>query len=97
MDLHIAGQHIEITDTLKSHITEKLAMIEKRFSKITQVRVSLHVDRADQIAESNLHIDGVEFHAKASTHDMYQSIDEMADKLLHQLTKHKEKLIDQHR
>jgi ribosomal subunit interface protein len=35
--------------------------------------------------------------AKAETPDMYQSITELAHKLTQQITKHKQKIIDQHR
>jgi len=96
MELHFSGQNIDVTNALKDHITEKLKPLEKRFHRITQIRVSLHVDKVDQIAEATVHIDGTEIHATASSNDMYRSIDAMAEKLLGQMTKHKEKLIDSH-
>ena len=96
MDLQIVGKHIEITDALKTHITEKLTPIKQRFNKITQIRVSLHLDNANQIAEMNIHFDGTEIHAKSSSADMYHSVDLVIEKIMAQLVKHKDKLIDQH-
>jgi putative sigma-54 modulation protein len=97
MELHFVGKHIDITDALKAHITDKLQPIEKRFSRITQIRITLHVDHLDQIAEGTVHLDGAEIHAAATTADMYLSVDAMIEKLLGQMTKHKEKIIDSHR
>jgi putative sigma-54 modulation protein len=96
MDLQIVGKHIEITDAIKSLITEKIASVMQRYNKITQIRVSLHIDHANQIAEINVHFDGIEIHAKSSSENMYHSIDQVVEKTMAQLAKHKDKLIDQH-
>jgi putative sigma-54 modulation protein len=97
MELHFVGQNIDITDALKSHISDKLTPLEKRFSRISQIRINLHVDHLDQVAEGTVHLDGAEIHAAATSSDMYSSIDTMIEKLLGQMTKHKEKIIDSHR
>lgn len=97
MQLHFIGRHIEVTDALKTHTAEKFKPLEKRFSHITQVNIVLHVEHAMQIAEATLHVNGVEIHASAEDQDMYKAIDILADKLISQLTKYKEKLIKSHR
>jgi putative sigma-54 modulation protein len=89
-----AGRNIEVTEALKQHATDKLNPLLERFKKITKTAVTLHVEHLDQIAEATMHIDGIELHASARSHDMYQSIDEMTDKLNTLLNKHKDKETD---
>ena len=93
----ISGKNIEVTDALKNAVYEKFEKIAERFQRVTKADVILHVDNVTQIAEGTLHIDGHEMHAKAESKDMYRSIHDMIEKLEHQLTKHKEKIIDDHR
>ncbi|EKD69832.1 MAG: hypothetical protein ACD_46C00720G0003 [uncultured bacterium] len=97
MQINFVGKNIEITPAIKTYITDKFSHIEKRFNRITQTHIVLHVENIDQIAEATLYFDGIEMHAAAKSHDMYQSIDMLVDKLTGQMTKHKEKIIDQHR
>ncbi len=97
MQLNLVGRNFDLTEALKTHTNEKFKQLEKRHDHITLVNVALHTEHLAQIAEANIHANGHEFHAKASTEDMYQSIDEVVDKLITQLTKHQEKMIDSHR
>lgn len=97
MQLHFVGKNFDLTEALKNHATEKFQPIQKRFSHITNVNVVLSVEHKDFIAEATLHYDGTEMHATAQSDDMYQAIDKLCDKLLGQLTKHKDKIIDSHR
>lgn len=97
MELHFVGKNITVTPALKSFATEKLQSLEKRFDHITTVNIVFHVEHDAQIAEATAHIDGTEIHARAEDTDMYKAITLMVDKLLGQMTKHKEKIIDSHR
>lgn len=96
MKMHYVGKNIEVTPALKSHTDEKFSHIDKKFQNITNVFVVFTIERNDQVAEATLHINGVEIHASASTHDMYHSIDALCDKLVAQITKLKEKMTDHH-
>ena len=58
---------------------------------IKNMSVVLHVENLTHIAEATLVIDGTELHATAKSNDMYSAIDELVDKLITQITKHKEK------
>lgn len=97
MQLHFVGKNIDVTPALKSFTTDKFKPLEKRYSHITNVNVVFHVEHHSQIAEATVHFNGTEIHASATSEDMYKSIEALADKLLGQITKHKEKLIDSHR
>lgn len=94
MQIHFTGRNIEITPALKTFTTEKMQRIERRFTNINAVNVTFLVENVMQIAEATVHINGVDLHATARSEDMYSAIDELVDKLLTQITKHKEKLTD---
>lgn len=97
MQLHFTGKNIDVTTALKSFATEKMKTLEKRFARISSVNIVFHVEHKKHIAEGTVHLDGSEIHARAEDDDMYAAIDKLLDKLLGQLTKHKEKIIDSHR
>ncbi len=91
MQLNITGHHVELTDALREYVETKFTKLERHFDQITNVQVTLTVDKLRQIAEATLHVAGGEIHASAETEDMYAAIDQLIDKLDRQLIKHKEK------
>lgn len=97
MQLQFIGKNIEITTALKSVTTEKFKTLEKRFSHLTHVNIVFHVEHKIHNVEAILHLNGTEIHASAEDKDMYKAIDLLVSKLLGQMTKHKEKIIDSHR
>ncbi|RDI48779.1 ribosome hibernation-promoting factor, HPF/YfiA family [Aquicella lusitana] len=96
MQLQFVGKNIDITPALKAFATEKLQPLQKRFDFIMQINLVLHIENITHIAEATAHIKGAEIHARAENEDMYKAIEAMIDKLSTQLTKHKEKISEQH-
>ena len=97
MQYHIVGKNIDLTDGLKQTLTEKLDHLFKAFEPISHVDVALYIEHVEQVIEVSARYHAHEIHACAKSTDMYQSIDEVMDKLSVQLVKQKEKLIDSHR
>lgn len=95
MQIQIVG-NIEITPAIKDFTEEKLANIAKRYEHISGVHVALNVEHVTHTAEGTVHLDGLEIHATAKDDDMYKAIEAMSHKLLTQVTKHKDKMIDSH-
>ena len=91
MQVNISGQHLEVTEPLRTYVNEKLERLERHFEKITNVQVILSVDKLEQKVEATLHIPGDKVVANAVHADMYAAIDSLTDKLDRQLKKHKEK------
>ena len=91
MQVNISGQHVEVTQPLRDYVLEKLARVESHFDKITNVQVTMTVEKLKQKIEATLHIPGNEVVANAEHTDMYAAIDSLTDKLDKQLKKHKEK------
>lgn len=94
MEIHITGQHIEITDTLKSYVEEKFEKIAKMAPQITHAHVVLKMDKLQRhlqsCAEATLHIPGSDIHASAVSEDMYNGIVLLMEKLARQIQKYKD-------
>jgi len=93
--IQFTGQNIEITPVLRDFISNKFKKLKRYSESITSTHVILNVDKSTrQIAEAKLHVPGSEIYAKCESDDMYKTIDELVDKLLRQLGKHKGKRSD---
>jgi len=97
MQLNITGHHVEVTDSLKAYVAEKLERLEKHFDHINNVHVILSVEKQRQKSEATVNVNGASLFADSTEEDMYAAIDSMTDKLDRQIKKHKEKLKDHHR
>jgi putative sigma-54 modulation protein len=97
MQVQLSGQQIEVTQALRDHLHSKLDRLTRHFDNITSLNVVLSVEKLEQRAEGTLNAAGTSVHAQAVDGDMYASIDQLVDKLVAQLRKHKEKITDHHR
>lgn len=97
MQIEVYGQHIEITDALRSYTEEKMQRLDRHFEHPILLRVQLSVDKPDFCAEGKVLVAGRELFADATSETMYAAIDHLADKLDRLLVKHKEKMVDHHR
>lgn len=97
MQLTITGQHLDLTDALKSFVAEKLGRVDHYFDHVTDGHVVLKYmahEKLPNSAEVTVHAPGHTFHAESGDQDMYAAIDLLADKLEAQVRSHKEKLTD---
>ncbi len=92
MQINLTGHHIEITDSLRNYVTEKMGKLERHFDKVSNTHVILSVEKDTQKAEATVHMSGNDIFAEAHEADMYASIDALVDKLDRQVKKYKEKL-----
>ena len=97
MQISVSGQHLEITDSLYHHVSEKVEKIVRHFDSVTKTNVVLHVEKTRHIAEATVNTKGAMIHASSTAENMYSAIDALAHKLDRQVIKHKEKLVDHHR
>jgi putative sigma-54 modulation protein len=96
MQINLTGHHIEITDSLRNYVNEKMEKLERHFDKVSNTHVILTVENLRHKAEATVHMSGNDIFADAVEDDMYASIDALVDKLDRQVKKHKEKLKDHH-
>lgn len=92
MQLSLTGHHMDITDSLRSYVQEKMDRLERHFDHVTNVHVILSPEKNQQKAEATVHISGADVFADSTHDDMYAAIDALIDKLDRQVLKHKEKM-----
>ena len=96
MQVNISGHQLDVTDALRDYVGEKLGRLERHFDRITNVQVTMTVEKLKQKIEATLHIAGGEVVANAEHEDMYAAVDELMDKLDRQVVKHKDRLQNHH-
>lgn len=94
MQITITGHQLDITDAMRDYVNNKFNRLERHFDKITSIRVTMGVEKINQIVDASILIAGGEVNAQAEHEDMYAAIDLLIDKLDRQLLKHKEKQLD---
>ena len=97
MQVHISGQHFDISERLRRHVSTKLQKLERHFDHVTNVYVTLKPGNRSQCAEATVHVSGRQLHADAAGTGMHAAVDALVDKLDRQIKRHKEKLGDHHR
>lgn len=91
MQLNVSGHHVEVTEPLREYVDTKFERLQRHFDQISNIQVTLIVEKMVQKAEATIHISGADIFAHSESEDMYAAIDALADKLDRQLIKHKEK------
>ena len=94
MQVNISGHHVDITDSLRAYVNEKIQKLDRHFNKALDINVVLTVEKLRHRAEATLHVSGSNLHADDVQEDMYAAIDGLIDKLDRQGKKFKEKMKD---
>lgn len=94
MNIIISGKNINVTDGIRSAVTEKLGKLEKYFTPDTDVHVTLSVEKERQKIEVTIPVKGSLIRSEQVSNDMYVSIDLVEEVIERQLRKYKNKIID---
>ena len=92
MQINISGHHVEVTDSLKDYVSDKLHRLVRHTDDIISIQAILSVEKNRQKAEATIRVKGADLFANAESEDMYAAIDLLSDKLDRQVLKHKEKM-----
>jgi putative sigma-54 modulation protein len=98
MDIAIRGRHIEVSDSLRSSVEEKIARLSRFVDGMERAEVRFSEERNHRIAEREVcevtvHGHGHVVRARASAPDTFAAVDRVVDKLEHQMVKLKGKLL----
>ena len=96
MNIVIHAKNIEITDSLKQAVEEKLGKLDKYFVPDTIVNVTLSVEKERQKIEVTIPGKGNIIRSEQESTDMYVSIDLVEEIIERQLRRYKNKIIDKH-
>ena len=94
MRFTISGKNIDVTEGLKTAVTDKLGKLEKYFTPDTEIIVTLSVEKERQKIEVTIPVKGSMIRSEQVSNDMYVSIDLVEEIIERQLKKYKKKLID---
>ena len=89
----ISGKNIDVTEGLRTAITDKLGKLEHYFTPDTEVQVTLSVEKERQKIEVTIPVKGTVIRSEQVSNDMYVSIDLVEEVIERQLRKYKNKLV----
>lgn len=92
--MKITGRHLVITSALRQHIESRFDRLVRYDVQLTHLEVILGVSKLQHHAEVVCAMQGRRIQAKASTREMYTTIDQLVDRLGTQIRKHKERQAD---
>lgn len=96
MKFTISGKNLEVTDSMRKAVTEKLGKLERYFTPETNVIVTMSVEKERQKIEVTIPLKGNVIRSEQVSNDMYVSIDLVEEVIERQLRKYKQKLVDRH-
>ena len=97
---NIRGENLEVTDSLRTYVEEKVAKIEKYFNEDKELtaKVNLKVYREKTAkVEVTIPLGTMTLRAEDTSQDMYGSIDLVVDKIERQIRRNKTKIEKKHR
>ena len=99
MKYSIRGEKLEVTDSIREYVMDKLNKMEKYFDDPNSVSVKIlfSVRGREQKIEVTINSRGYDLRAEVSHSDMYAAIDLAVDKLERQIRKHKTKMMSRER
>ena len=94
MLLNIRGDKLEVTDSIKNYIEEKLKRLDKYFETPEDLKANIVVRTRgiDQIIEVTIPIKKAILRAEETNRDLYAAIDKVTDKLERSIRKNKTKI-----
>jgi len=92
--MKITGRHLVITSALRQHIESRFERLVRYEVKLGHLEVILGVSKLQHSAEVVCTMQGRRIQAKASTQEMYATVDQLVNRLATQIRKHKERQAD---
>ena len=92
--MKITGRHLVITSALRQHIESRFERLVRYDVTLSHLEVILSVNKLQHSAEVICTMQRRRIQAKASTREMYATIDQIVDRLGAQIRKYKERQAD---
>ena len=96
MRFTISGKNLEVTDSMRKAVMEKLGKLERYFTPETKIIVTMSVEKDRQKIEVTIPLKGNVIRSEQVSNDKYVSIDLVEEVIERQLRKYKQKLVDRH-
>ncbi len=99
MQIDIKGTNLELTESIKDYVNEKIGSLEKFYNGILVARVDVGLTtkhhQKGKIFRAEVNLEVPQQHiirAEAEREDLYMAINEVKDELQRQIKKYKEKM-----
>lgn len=94
MNINIRGDKIEVTDSIKNYVKEKLVRLDKYFDDPNKIdaHILIRVKNGEEMIEVTIPTQKYTLRAEESNSDLYAAIDLVIDVLERQIRKNKTKL-----
>src|SRR5689334_18739589 len=101
MQINLLGKNIELTDHIRNYALKRITNLEKLLSGIEKkggaVKANFEVSKSTNHHKSGevfhadclVNINGEEFYSSSDREDLYQAIDEVKERLYHEINKNK--------
>lgn len=80
MRLDISGHHVEITDSIRQAVKQKIEKVASHYPQLDLCSVTITVEKNTQKAEITTQYMGSPITVQAGNHDLYAAIAELAKK-----------------
>lgn len=94
MKLTVRGNKLEVTDSIRNYVEEKLGKLDKYFEEADEINANVlfRIQGKNQIVEVTVPIKKYILRAEESNEDLYASIDLVVEKLERQIRKNKTRI-----
>lgn len=94
MKFNIHGKKLDVTESIKSYIEEKIGRLDKYFENPSDITatVLIKLRGKDQVVEATINANKFVLRGEESHKDLYASIDKVSDKIERQIRKNKTRM-----
>lgn len=94
MKFNIRGKKLDVTDSIKKYIEEKIGRLDKYFENPSNITATVLIKLRgnDQVVEATINANKFILRAEESHKDLYASIDKVSDKIERQIRKNKTRM-----
>src|ERR1700722_12135355 len=95
--IDIVGRNIEVTETMRAHIWNKISKIERFQNHIMYVHITLELQKLEHFCTIILKFNHFKVKVQSSSTDMYASIDDAIHRLHAVISRYKSRIQDHHK
>ncbi len=94
MKFNIRGRKLEVTESIKNYIEEKIGRLDKYFENPNNITATVLIKLRgnEQVVEVTINANKFVLRAEESNKDLYASIDKVSDKIERQIRKNKTRM-----
>jgi len=93
LEISVTGRHLEVTDSMRQFVNEKVARLQRFYDRIESIQVLADRESMRFRTELLVRTDHKQtFVAQVEADEFHESVDLVIDKMERQLREHKEKL-----